>query len=255
MKVLEIVFSPTGGTKRAADILVKEWGLPVEEIDLTDARADYAAGSPAAEDIAVIALPSFSGRAPALAAERLAQVHGNGAMCVLVCVYGNRAYEDTLVEMSDIAEGCGFRVVAAVAAVAEHSIARQYAAGRPDAADEDSLRGFARQIWDKINGDADSIAAPQIPGNRPYRKAGGSGMTPKAGKECVKCGLCARDCPAQAISKDDPQKTDGDKCISCMRCVARCPQGARKLNGALTAAVALKLKKVCSDRKDNELHI
>ena len=80
-------------------------------------------------------MPSYAGRVTAIAAERLRAIHGGGAKCILVCVYGNRAYEDTLVEMEDIARECGFEIVAAVAAIAEHSIMHQYAAGRPDAAD------------------------------------------------------------------------------------------------------------------------
>ena len=69
---------------------------------------------------------------------------------MLVCVYGNRAYEDTLVELEDIAAGCGFQVIGAVAAVAEHSIMHQYATGRPDGADVESLRGFGEKIWEKL---------------------------------------------------------------------------------------------------------
>lgn len=58
-------------------------------------------------------------------------------------------------------------------------------------------------------------------------------MVPKAGSGCTGCGLCAEQCPAQAIRPDEFRKTDGEKCISCMRCVVRCPQGARNVNGAL----------------------
>ena len=82
-------------------------------------------------------------RPPALAAQRIARIHGGGARCVLVCVYGNRAYEDTLVEMEDLAKQSGFQVIAAVAAVAEHSIMHQYAAGRPDQQDQEELKGYA----------------------------------------------------------------------------------------------------------------
>ena len=93
------------------------------------------------EDLAVIAVPSYAGRVPAVAVQRLAAVKGNGARAVLVCVYGNRAYEDTLVELADTAKEAGFRVMAAVSAIAEHSIARQFAAGRPDAEDAQRLAG------------------------------------------------------------------------------------------------------------------
>ena len=61
------------------------------------------------------------------------------ARAVLMCVYRNRAYEDTLLELADTAEKAGFHVIAAVAAIAEHSVIREIAAGRPDAADRARL--------------------------------------------------------------------------------------------------------------------
>ena len=180
-------------------------------------------------------------------------MHGQGARAVLVCVYGNRAYEDTLVELEDAAQKAGFRVVAAVAAVAEHSIARQLAAGRPDAQDAAQLAAFGEKIQAKLS--AHDLSEPNLPGNRPCKKAGGAGMVPKATKACNRCGVCAAECPVQAISKDDPTKVDEKACISCMRCVSVCPQGARKVNPLLLSAAGLMLKKVCSERKDCELFL
>lgn len=198
-------------------------------------------------------MPSYGGRVPAVAVDRLGMVHGNGARAVLVCVYGNRAYEDTLVELEDAAKQAGFQVIAAVAAIAEHSIARQFAAGRPDAQDSAQLSDFAKQIQHKLS--AADTSEPAIPGNRPYKKAGGAGMVPKATKECTNCGVCAAECPVQAIDKGNPKKVDEKACISCMRCITACPQGARKLNPVMLSAASLMLKKVCSERKKCELFL
>ncbi len=255
MNISQIVFSPTGGTKKVTDIITKTWGMPVNEMDLTNAGTDYDALSLKKEDIAVIAVPSYGGRVPALAAQRISKMHGNQARCVIVCVYGNRAYEDTLIELSDIAEKSGFKVIAAVAAIAEHSIMHQYAAGRPDAKDQQELQNFAAKILEKINGNGAEASTPEIPGNHPYKKAGGAGLVPKAGSKCTNCGLCAENCPAQAISKENLKATDSKKCISCMRCVVKCPQSARKVNGAMVSAAALAMKKACSTRKENELYL
>ena len=196
----------------------------------------------------VIAMPSFGGRAPAVAIERLKKIHGNGANCVLVCVYGNRAYEDTLAEMEDAAKECGFMVVAAISAVAEHSIMPQYATGRPDEADRKQLTDFA----DLIAGKTGSVS--MIPGNLPYKKAGGAGLVPKPDKSCVKCGLCANTCPVRAIDSNQ-FIADSKKCISCMRCMKLCPQNARKINGMMVSVAALAIKKACSVRKENELFL
>ncbi len=255
MNVSQIVFSPTGGTKQVTDIITKAWGMPVNEMDLTNAETDYDSLGLKKEDIAVIAVPSYGGRVPALAAQRILKIHGNQARCVIVCVYGNRAYEDTLAELKDLAEKSGFRVIAAVAAVAEHSIMHQYAAGRPDAKDRQKLQDFAAKILEKINGNGAEAFTPEIPGNHLYKKAGGVGLVPKAGSKCTDCGLCAENCPAQAISKGNLKTADSKKCISCMRCVVKCPQSARKVNGAMVSAAALAMKKVCSIRKENELYI
>ena len=253
MMITQIVFSPTGGTERVADTITARWGDPVRKIDLTDPAVDFAAEALDAEALTLIAVPSYGGRVPAPAAERIAKLRGNQARCVVLTVYGNRAYEDTLLELSDLAAGSGFRVIAAAAAVAEHSILHQYAAGRPDPRDEEQLRGFAGRILEKLRSGAED--APAIPGNRPYRKAGGAGLVPKATKACTGCGLCAEKCPTGAISKQDPKKTDGKACISCMRCVSLCPYGARKASGLMTSIAGMAIKKACAERKSNELFL
>lgn len=247
-----ILFSPTGGTEKTAKLLCSALSPTLKITDLTSpalAPVHFPAGNDA---VAVIALPSFGGRVPALAAERLKKIHAEGMPCILLCVYGNRAYEDTLVEMEDLAKQCGFSVCAAVAAVAEHSIMHQFAAGRPDAADEEALKNMGAQILEKLSsGQADQPFS--IPGCRPYKNAGSVGMVPKASSACVSCGACAAACPAQAINRDDLKTADAHKCISCMRCVVKCPHNARKISSVMVSAASMAMKKVCSVRKECEL--
>lgn len=133
--------------------------------------------------------------------------------------------------------------------IAVHSIMPQYAANRPDAPDKAQLEEFAEKILHK-----DGDKAVLIPGNRPYKKGGGALLVPKATKDCVKCGVCAKKCPVQAIDSGT-LAADSSKCISCMRCVKQCPHKARKVNGAMVSAVALALRKACSVRKENELFL
>ncbi len=248
MNVIEIVFSPTGGTEKVSQIITGQWSENVIKIDLSDSKTDFTKYEIEKGDMVLVAMPSFGGRAPAIAIKRLKQIAGNGAKCTLVCVYGNRAYEDTIVEMEDAAKKCGFNVIAAIAAVAEHSIIPQYAANRPDASDEAQLADFAGRILQKDG------AAASIPGNRPYKKGGGTGLVPKVTRGCVKCGLCAEKCPVQAIAPDT-FAADSKKCISCMRCLRQCPYNARKVSGAMVFVAAMAIKKACSVRKENELFL
>lgn len=248
MNTIEILFSPTGGTEKVSHFISRQWSETTVKIDLSDPKTDLSRFHIGREDRVLIAMPSFGGRAPAVAIERLKKIDGNGASCTLVCVYGNRAYEDTLVEMEDAAQESGFRVVAAIAAVAEHSILPQYAANRPDASDAKQLGEFAARISSK------SEAVGSVPGNRPYKKAGGSGLVPKPTSACSKCGRCAAHCPVQAI---DPVTfaANAKACISCMRCVKQCPDHARKVNGVMVSIASLAIKKACSVRKENELFL
>lgn len=254
MKLIKIVFSPTGGTEKAAEAITSRWDGEVETVDLTNADTDFSALQTGSDDVTLIAVPSYGGRVPALAAQRIRELHGNGSRCIIVCVYGNRAYDDTLIELNDIGSESGFRVTAAAAAVAEHSIVRKYAEGRPDKQDIDELHSFGDKIFEKLRNGGSALAA-QIPGSRPYRKAGGAAMVPKADGNCSSCGLCAENCPAQAIDRDNLKTADSKKCISCMRCAARCPNSARKVSEVMVSAAALALKKACSVRKGNELYI
>ncbi len=253
MKVYEIYFSPTGGTKKVADLVAGSWTDRPAALDLTACGADPRSIALSGEDVAVIAVPSYAGRVPAPAAARLGALEGNGAGAILVCVYGNRAYEDTLVELEDLARTAGFHIIAAVTAVAEHSIVRRIASGRPDAQDRQQMMEFSAKIRAKLA--AGDCSEPTLPGNRPYRKAGRAGIVPGPTRACVRCGVCAGACPVGAISGSDPGKVDKKSCISCMRCVSVCPHGARKGNGLMIALAGAMLKKECAGRKDCRLYL
>ena len=150
MNIHQITFSPTGGTRRVSELLCKGITDKSHTTELCTKEKDFIPPSIATDDLAVISMPVYAGRVPALAVERLKKIKSSGAKCIIIAVYGNRAYEDALVEMQDIATETGFQVVAAVAAIAEHSICREYATGRPDDADARELASLGVAIFEKI---------------------------------------------------------------------------------------------------------
>lgn len=207
-----------------------------------------------AEDVCLISVPSFAGRVPAVAIERIKKISGNGTKAILNCVYGNREWDDTLTELQDTLESCGFVCVAAVAAVAEHSVLRQFATGRPDEVDAKELAEFARKITAKL--DSGVFGKLELAGSHgTYKQIGPIPFKPEANDACDACGICAKGCPVGAIDKTDPRKTDKDVCISCMRCQYICPKHARNLDPAFMAAMAERMALKLGGRKGNHLFL
>lgn len=252
MSVYAICFSPTRGTERIVKIVADEFKV-YEKIDLS--QQDLTSNPTfKEEDICIIGVPSYGGRVPSIALERMNQFQGNNVKTILIVAYGNRDYDDTLKELLDFTANRGFSCIAAITAIAKHSIMPQFATHRPDKQDESQLVGFTKKILDKLK-EKDIQGLVDVPGHFPYKEYKGVPLKPKASKKCTNCGICAKQCPVGAIPINEPSKTNKDLCITCMRCVTICPSKARKLNPVLLKVASNKLKQVCIDRKENELFI
>lgn len=243
-------FSPTGGTRRVAEAFCA--GLAGEIVAHDMCRRDVELAQPTGE-AAVIAVPVYGGRIPRAAAQQLARLAGNGLPAVTIAVYGNRAYEDALLETNDIAAAQGFSVLASLACVAQHSMDPEAAAGRPDADDAAQLREFAGKVLGKL---AEGGAAPDVPGNRPYKASKGMPVTPVSLEGCVRCGACARVCPTGAITvTEQGVDTAVGVCEMCMACLRVCRKGVRVLPPPMLQNIERIKPMLRAGHKENELFL
>lgn len=134
MSIYSIYFSPTQGTKVITNTLAQEIGT-YQEIDLCEYTDQIQERIFWENDICLIGVPAYGGRVPRTAAEQHQRFKGYGCLGCLVVSYGNRDYDDTLIELYDVVKAQGFTCVSGVTAIAEHSIMHQFASGRPDTDD------------------------------------------------------------------------------------------------------------------------
>ncbi len=248
ISLTQAVFSPTGGTQRVADAMVVSAMQHVNKIDLCAEVEPLPLLTPL---MAVV--PVYGGRLPAVAVERLRKISGQGQPAVAVVVYGNRAYEDALLELKKVLTDCGFEVVAAAAFIAEHSIVRSIAAGRPNAEDMAAAADFGKAVAAKIA--ADDKHPVTVPGNYPYKDLPKMPVTPHTTEACGGCGRCVRVCPVGAIPAAAPHTTDAAGCILCMRCIAVCPRRARILPPPAAEMFAQRLNAVAAEPKAAEIFL
>jgi ferredoxin/flavodoxin len=236
-------FSATGTTKNVVTTIAKriaqQTGVPMKQFDFTlpSARSQVKAFSEG--DLVIFGTPVYAGRVPNLLIKYIATVEGHGAMGVPVVLYGNRSFDDALMELRNTMEDGGFRTVAGGAFIGEHSFSNTMAAGRPDRSDRTIAKGFADQIvWKtaKIESFADHVPVfvkghdPIRPYFRPTDQDGNfidiRKVKPETSDACTDCKWCANHCPMGSIPFDHVKETTGI-CIKCNACVKGCPVNAK----------------------------
>lgn len=206
-------------------------------------------------DIVLLGMPVYAGRIPAVAADYLKKIEATNTPAVVVCVYGNRHYDDALVELKDIAVDAGFKVVAAGTFIARHSIFPFLANNRPDSSDRQQAKEFgakAAGIIANQNGSFELFPDIEVFGNRPYKPRKVIPLYPSGNRRCNNCNVCVENCPVGAIDSSTPRKTDENRCISCGRCIHVCPTKARRFGGLKYHIVAHKFKRKFATPRENE---
>ena len=242
-KINSLYFSGTGNTRKVVLSLAKsliekmEESVQVNDIDFSLPEARKQPPCFTEEDLVIIGVPVHAGRVPNVLLKYLNSVRGNGAQVVAMVLYGNRDFDDALIELADILSDDGFKVVAAGAFIGEHSFSSILAKGRPDESDMKKVEDFAGDILAKITKEVYS-APLMINGQKPYRnyfqprdKDGNpfdlSLITPQTDKNaCIDCKHCVKICPMGAIAYDDVSVVN-EICIKCCACVKGCPVKAK----------------------------
>ncbi len=253
-----IYFSPTGTTRRVIDAIAEGFSSQqIERYDLT--RTHIPPQKQLCDGVAILGVPVYAGRVPKLCLDRISGFTATNLPMVVVALYGNREYEDALLELQNVATKAGFLVTAAGAFIGEHSystVGQPIAMNRPDHADTEKAQQFGRDIARKLSSDH-LFKKLEIPGDIPYRdRVQLGGIAPiTEPKTCTLCGICASVCPTFIIKVDTKVTTSALDCVMCCACVKNCPEQARTLSHPVIQERRKLLIKNCSQRKEPTLFL
>ncbi len=248
-KTVALYFSPTHTTEKSLKAFAEGTGVPFEMVDLTTP------GQRAAfkrvfrpDELVVVGFPVYGGRLPGGLDDFFTGIRGQGGPAVAAVVYGNRDYDDSLLELKMKLEQCGFQVRAAATFIGEHTFSANIAGGRPNDNDLTTAKEFGRKAALALKNDA----AGQLvfKGTFPFNAKGtGPGTPPTTSEDCVMCGLCSANCPWGAIDTSDNRTIDITKCMRCARCIKECPTGAKQFTSPEHLAFIPKFEKMLAGRR------
>lgn len=247
--IWHIYWSPTYSSYKVGTYIVNQLSKEKREVDL----CQYQETSVTIENgLCVFAMPCYGGRIPQVAIQRLQKIQGINSRAIICITFGNRAFEDALLELKDVVENLGFKVIGACAIVTEHNIMHVYGTGRPNAQDLRDIDEFVKEVKIKIK--KHEHIHIQVPGQRPY-KEWLAHIVPILFEEdkCIRCGLCVRECPMNAISNENFM-TNMDLCINCMRCISICPKQCKSLPHEHVEGLIERLKNACQLKKENQFY-
>ncbi len=262
LKQLKLIyFSPTGTTQTILESIAKGIAVEaVEHINLTLPQNARPSIPTAPDELVIIGAPVYGGRLPVDAIHRFKQLKASKTLAILIVVYGNREFEDALLELKNLAIEIGFSPVAGAAFIGEHSFATKdlpIANGRPDSLDIQKAMEFGAKIKDQVSAlkSPDAQIDLEIPGRFPYEGGVRSIAASPVSKAdtCTVCGTCATVCPTEAISINGSVATKIERCIRCCACIKNCPTGARVWEDSTMKNIANWLNQNCTNRKEPQI--
>jgi len=231
-----LYFSATNTTAQVVKAVADSMDKSYKEYDITlqsNRECDIVFDE---NDMVIVGVPVYGGRVPAFLTDYFTRVKGNNTAAVFIVVYGNRNYDDALLELRHTFERNGFIGVAGGAFIGEHSFTNQVGTARPDQNDMEIAHKFGAEIKEKLSviKDVSNLSKLFVKGDFPYKERKPKlPMIPETNDQCTNCGICAKYCPIGAIDINNFSKIDAAKCISCCSCVKKCPVGAKSINHKL----------------------
>lgn len=258
-------YSPTHTTEKIVTSIAAGLGidpLKIIENNLTYPEYDDALVDVEAGDLVMIGAPVYAGQISLEAHKRLEKIKFAGNPVVLVAVYGNRHFEDALIDLREMAISYGLKPVAAAAFVGEHSYSTRdfpIAKGRPDAEDRLAAREFGAQIAAKMQtlNSLNDLAALKLPGTDPLppRRLIGPSHAETSPAKCNECGNCLTACPTGAIFFKKGYQTEISRCTICCACVKACGRRARIIISEHIPNLRETLATTCVERKAPQIFI
>lgn len=249
LKIWNVYFSPSGTTQRIVERISCSFSEDKQTINLLK-NLETKITKFGSEDLLIVGLPVFSGRIPGICMDYLKTIEGAQTPVIATIVYGNRDYEDALLELIEILEQQNFKILGAGAFIGQHSIFPKVGEGRPDEEDLLKVDEFTAECQKKlhIHSRSQHTKIEDIKGSHPYKKIKSIPIKPTADKNCMGCGKCVEICPVGAIDLSDPKDTE-EKCIRCTACISICPVQSRNFHGIIYRVAAKKFQYENSKKK------